>query len=59
MEFYVFRSDSLYIIIYEGQDYRLVFLDKENIRYLFVLIMFGSYVYWIDWGINVIVLVSI
>lgn len=59
MEFFVFRFDLFYIIIYEGQDYRLVFLDKENIRYLFVLIMFGSYVYWIDWGINVIVLVSI
>uniref|UniRef100_K1QFX2 Low-density lipoprotein receptor-related protein 1B n=1 Tax=Magallana gigas TaxID=29159 RepID=K1QFX2_MAGGI len=49
------RSDSLHTITYEGQDHRLVLLDKENIRHPFALTMFGSYVYWTDWGINAIV----
>lgn len=59
MEFHAFRSDSLHTITYEGQDHRLVLLDKENIRHPFALTMFGSYVYWTDWGINAIVSVSI
>lgn len=58
MEFHAFRSDSLHTITYEGQDHRLVLLDKENIRHPFALTMFGSYVYWTDWGINAIVSVS-
>ncbi|XP_078324342.1 low-density lipoprotein receptor-related protein 1-like isoform X2 [Crassostrea virginica] len=49
------RSDSLHTVTYEGHDHRMILQDKDNIRHPFALTMFGSNIYWTDWGINALV----
>ena len=54
-----YRSDSLHTVTYEGHDHRMILQDKDNIRHPFALTMFGSNIYWTDWGINALVSVSL
>ncbi|XP_048772894.2 low-density lipoprotein receptor-related protein 1-like isoform X3 [Ostrea edulis] len=49
------RSDSIHTVTYEGHDHRQILQDKDNIRHPFALTLFGSHVYWTDWGINALV----
>lgn len=51
----IFRSDSIHTVTYEGHDHRQILQDKDNIRHPFALTLFGSHVYWTDWGINALV----
>lgn len=43
------RLDVIYLVCYDGFGYMEVFWGYEFLLYLFVVMLYGGEVYWIDW----------
>ena len=43
------KSDSVHTITYDGEDYRLILRDAQNMAHPFAISIFESHIYWTDW----------